>query len=70
MLTLWTGPVWSVDKLELAVVWSLYCLVAPILKERRQLRSYGEQFQEYKKRVSYWPGFNVFLLREFHEDKK
>ncbi len=57
MLTLWTGPVWSADKLEVAVLWSLYCLIAPVLKERRQMRSYGEQFQEYRRNVPYWPGF-------------
>lgn len=57
MLTLWTGPTWSVDKLELGVIWGVYCLIAPRLKEHRQLRSYGKEFQDYRSKVPYWPGF-------------
>ncbi len=53
-LTLWTGPVWSADHLLLAISWTLYCVVGPVLKERRYLAAYGERFQRYRERVPYW----------------
>ena len=36
-LTLWSGPVFTSDRLLLASVWTLYCLGGPLLKERRIL---------------------------------
>ena len=53
-LTLWTAPVWTPDRLLLAVGWTLYCLMGPLLKERRYLRHYGASFQLYRERVPYW----------------
>jgi protein-S-isoprenylcysteine O-methyltransferase Ste14 len=53
-LTLWTGPVWSVDHLLLAIPWTLYCIAGPVLKERRCIAAYGESFQRYQRRVPYW----------------
>ena len=56
-LTLWTGPVWSVDHLLLAVLWTLYCLVGPLLKERRYLGFHGARYARYRQLVPYWlPG--------------
>ena len=53
-LILWTGPVWSPDRLLLAVIWSLYCIFGPLLKERRCLRFEGERFRRYQSVVPYW----------------
>ncbi len=53
-LTLWTGPVWTVDRLLLAIPWTLYCIAGPVLKERRCVAIYGERFQRYQRRVPYW----------------
>ncbi len=53
-LTLWTGPVWSPDHLAIALAWTTYCLVGPLLKEKRYLDFYGEAFREYRESVPYW----------------
>jgi protein-S-isoprenylcysteine O-methyltransferase Ste14 len=53
LLTLWTGPVWTPDHLVIALVWTVYCLVGPRLKERRYHRLFGEAFEEYRLRVPY-----------------
>ncbi len=55
MLTLWTGPVWTWDKIFLASIWRTYCYWGPVLKERRLMRSFGEEFKAYCSRVPYWP---------------
>lgn len=55
MLTLWTGPVWTLDKIVVALVWTAYCYWGPVLKEQRLERAYGGQFRAYKDRVPYWP---------------
>jgi methanethiol S-methyltransferase len=52
-LTLWTVPVWTPDQLALAISLTIYCLAAPLLKERRFAARYGEQFQRYRDRVPY-----------------
>jgi methanethiol S-methyltransferase len=55
-LTLWTVPVWTPDQLALAVSYTAYCLLAPLLKERRFTTIYGERFVAYKRAVPYaWP---------------
>jgi len=53
-LTLWTGPVWTIDHLVIAVAWTLYCVLGPQLKERRYLRAYGAGFERYRRVVPYW----------------
>lgn len=53
-LTLWTVSTWTPDQLVLAVVLSAYCVFAPVLKERRYRRIYGQQFEDYARRVPYW----------------
>ncbi|WP_342069669.1 methyltransferase family protein [Yoonia algicola] len=52
-LTTWTVPVWTPDQLALALGLTGYCLLAPILKERRFAQRYGEEFAHYKRRVPY-----------------
>ena len=52
-LTLWTGPVWTPDRLALAIGWTAYCLVGPRFKERRYLKRYGEEFRRYQEAVPY-----------------
>lgn len=53
-LILWTAPVWTVDHLLVAVVWTAYCAAAPVIKERRYLRWYGASYDRYRRRVAYW----------------
>jgi protein-S-isoprenylcysteine O-methyltransferase Ste14 len=52
-LTLWTVPVWTPDQLMLAVLLTAYCLLAPMLKERRFLARYGDRFRAYRARTPY-----------------
>lgn len=52
-LTLWTVPVWTPDQLLLALCYTVYCLLAPKLKERRFSDQYGERFARYKAHVPY-----------------
>jgi protein-S-isoprenylcysteine O-methyltransferase Ste14 len=53
-LTLWTGPVLSLEKLLLAVLWTLYCVVGPLFKEARYVRIFGDLYRAYQDRVPYW----------------
>jgi protein-S-isoprenylcysteine O-methyltransferase Ste14 len=63
-LILWTGPVWTLDHLVLALAWSGYCYLGPRLKERRFAERYGARFAAYRQRTSYFvPGFAVARLR-------
>jgi protein-S-isoprenylcysteine O-methyltransferase Ste14 len=52
-LTLWTVPVWTPDQFALALCLSAYCLLAPMLKERRLAARHGEEFRRYRARVPY-----------------
>ena len=52
-LTLWTVPVWTPDQLAVAFTLTAYCLLAPMLKERRFDARYGPRFAAYKSRVPY-----------------
>ncbi|ROU03732.1 methyltransferase family protein [Histidinibacterium lentulum] len=52
-LTLWTVPVWTPDQLLLASVLTLYCVLAPMLKERRFMALHGARFEAYRARVPY-----------------
>ncbi len=53
-LLLWSGPVWTPDHALLAGIWSLYCIAAPMHKESRYAKRYGESFREYQKKVPYF----------------
>lgn len=52
-LTLWTVPVWTPDQLALAISFTIYCLLAPRLKERRFAARYGKRFTEYRAATPY-----------------
>ena len=52
-LTLWTGPVLTLDRLALALTWSAYCLIGPLHKERRYLAYYGDRYAGYRRRIPY-----------------
>lgn len=52
-MTLWTGPVWTPDRLLLALIWTTYCVVGPRHKEQRYAAIYGESFRAYQRRVPY-----------------
>ncbi len=52
-LTLWTGPVRTLDGLLLALIWTAYCIVAPRRKEARYLERYGERFARYRAQTPY-----------------
>lgn len=56
-LILWTAPVWTPDHLIIAILWTAYCVLAPVLKEKRYMGWYGAAFARYQRRVPYWfPG--------------
>lgn len=52
-LTLWTVPVWTPDQLILAITFTVYCLLAPVLKEKRFSDRYGVRFVRYREIVPY-----------------
>ncbi|MEO9652067.1 MAG: isoprenylcysteine carboxylmethyltransferase family protein [Roseobacter sp.] len=52
-LTTWTVPVWTPDQLFLAIGLTTYCLLAPLLKERRFATRYDKRFTVYRKKVPY-----------------
>ncbi len=57
-LTLWTVPCWTPDQLAVATTLTLYCLLGPLLKEKRFSRLFGREFADYRARVPYvvpWP---------------
>ena len=45
---------WTPDQLVVAIVLTIYCLVGPLLKERRYQGFYGPAFELYRSRVPYW----------------
>ncbi|MEO0388208.1 MAG: isoprenylcysteine carboxylmethyltransferase family protein [Pseudomonadota bacterium] len=53
-MTLWTMPIWTLDQLTLAILYTGYCVFGPRLKERRFLKLYGDRFSAYRARVPYW----------------
>ena len=53
-LTLWTVPIWTPDQLAVALVLTTYCLVGPLLKEKRFRRRFGQTFVAYANCVPYW----------------
>jgi len=56
-LTMWTGPVWTPDRLVLALTWTAYCIAGPLLKERRYLSRFGPDFRSYQQRVPFMMPF-------------
>lgn len=56
-LTTWTVPTWTPDQLLVALVLTGYCLLGPILKERRWQGIFGDRFAAYRRRTPYFvPG--------------
>ncbi|MEE2787607.1 MAG: isoprenylcysteine carboxylmethyltransferase family protein [Myxococcota bacterium] len=53
-LTTWTVPTWTTDQLAIALILTTYCVVAPLHKERRSRRLFGQAFEDYAQRVPYW----------------
>jgi protein-S-isoprenylcysteine O-methyltransferase Ste14 len=57
-LTTWTTPTWTPDQLLVATVLTLYCLLGPLLKERRWQHLFGQRFAAYRARTPYFlPGW-------------
>ena len=52
-LTLWAVPVWTPDQLAVALVLTGYCLLAPMLKEKRFEERYGARFNSYRAKTPY-----------------
>lgn len=67
-LTLWTPPVWTADQVGLALVWTLYCLAAPLLKERRFAALHGARWARYRARVPYMLPNPALLFRKDRDD--
>jgi 2-polyprenyl-6-methoxyphenol hydroxylase-like FAD-dependent oxidoreductase/protein-S-isoprenylcysteine O-methyltransferase Ste14 len=53
-LTLWTGAVWTPDRLALALAWTAYCILGPLFKEQRYRKHYGLAYTLYQWSVPYW----------------
>jgi methanethiol S-methyltransferase len=53
-LTVWTVPTWTPDQLAVALIFTAYCLLAPLFKEARFRRIYGSAFDTYARTVPYW----------------
>jgi ubiquinone biosynthesis O-methyltransferase len=62
-LTLWTVPTWTPDQLAVALFLTTYCLVGPLLKEKRFRRRFGQTFTVYEDRVPYWLPWPRPLIR-------
>jgi 2-polyprenyl-6-methoxyphenol hydroxylase-like FAD-dependent oxidoreductase/protein-S-isoprenylcysteine O-methyltransferase Ste14 len=56
-LILWTAPIWTPDHFFIACLWTLYCLLGPIFKERRFLKFYGDGYRNYATTVPFWLPF-------------
>lgn len=50
-----TGPVWNIDHLIIASVFVPYCLIGPVMKERRFMRSFGASFSQHMKEIPFFP---------------
>ena len=52
-LTTWTTPNWTLDQLLIAMVFTIYCVIAPKFKEKRFEKRFGKKFTAYKSQVPY-----------------
>jgi len=56
-LILWASAVWTPDQLTLAIMWTVYCVVGAMLKERRFISWFGDAYRSYQQRVPFFlPG--------------
>ena len=53
-IILWSSPYFTIDKILVAIVYTLYCISAPLLKERRFVAIYGKKFSKYKASTPYF----------------
>lgn len=55
LLVAWSGPVWTWDHICIGSVFLLYCVLGPVLKERRYGRRFGVAFEHYKSTTPFFP---------------
>jgi len=59
-LTTWTTPIWTLDQLLIAIIFTIYCVIAPRFKEKRFEKKFGKKFTKYKSKVPYMvPSFSL-----------
>ncbi|MEL6920225.1 MAG: isoprenylcysteine carboxylmethyltransferase family protein, partial [Pseudomonadota bacterium] len=56
-LTPWLVPVWTPDQFAVAVTLTAYCVIAPLHKERRFEKMFGERWKSYRARTPYFVPF-------------
>lgn len=66
-LLLWTAPGWTLDRLLLAAGWTAYCVIGPLLKERRYVARHGDAYRAYQSRVSYFLPLAATTLKPHHQ---
>lgn len=54
VLILWLAPGWTPEKIAVASLWSVYCVVGSYRKEKRFVRYHGDDFRAYQQRVPAW----------------
>ena len=52
LVMIWTSPDLSADRLLFNVIWSTWVVVGTLLEERDLLLSFGNQYRDYRRRVS------------------
>ena len=68
---LWVSPYLTVDKVVVASLYSLYCFLAPLLKEKRFIKIYGDRFRNYQLQTPYFfPKFDKMFLRILNKSTK
>lgn len=50
-----TGPVWNLDHAIVSSIFVAYCIVGPMIKDRRFIKMYGDAFVAFKERVPFFP---------------
>ncbi len=53
------GPVWTLDHACIAAVFCCYCVVGPLVKDRRYRIRYGERFERYQREVPFFPMLGI-----------
>ena len=70
-LTTWTTPNWTLDQLLIAVVFTIYCVVAPKFKEKRLEKRFGDKFTNYKSQVPYMiPSLSLKKQNSYQKGKR
>lgn len=65
-LIIWSSPVLTLDKLLLAIPWTIYLVFAPRFKEARFLKWYGDAYRAYQAEVPYLlPSLSLLLSHLF-----